>query len=110
MSHPVKAFQQALERQAAVKVAKITLDPKVIAQISRMTHGNSISESYVRGAEAIGAKRLAEKFKLIVKLVELEGHRPRGLGEYQYELYQEMLKQAEHVLDEASYQDFYQAF
>jgi hypothetical protein len=109
MTNPAKAFQEALERQAGVKVAK-NLNPKVIERLRRMTHGNNVSEAYVVGAEAIGAKHLAEKFKLIQQLVKLEGHKPAGLNDYQYGLYQEMMRQAKRTLDEAGFQEFYQSF
>jgi len=110
MSNPAKAFQQALERQAGVRVAKVVLDPKVLERIRRMTQGNHASESFVLGAEALGATHLAAKFKLILQLVKLEGYKPAGLNDYQYAVYQEMMKQAKQVLDEQSYQEFYNSF
>jgi len=98
-----------VKRQAFERIAK-NLDPKVIKRLRRMTHENNASEAYVVGAEAIGAKHLAEKFKLIQQLVKLEGHKPSGLNDYQYSLYQEMMHQAKQTLDEADFQEFYQSF
>jgi hypothetical protein len=107
MTNPAKAFQEALDRQ---KVGSKQLDPRVIERIRHLTHGNHTSESYVAGAEALGEKHLADKFKLIQQLVKLEGHRPSGLGDYQYNLYREMMTQAERTLDEAAFKEFYASF
>lgn len=81
-----------------------------IDKIRSMTRRNNHSEAYAAGAEALGARKLAKQFELLAQLRDLEGHMPRTLGDYQYQLYQDMMTYAKRVLDEDTYDQFYGSF
>lgn len=90
-----------------------SVDDKALAaipRIRRLTDGNHTSDAYAMGSAAIGARKLVKQFELIGQLIALEGHRSHHLGEYQYSLYEEMLKYAKQQLSPEVYEEFYGSF
>jgi len=85
-------------------------DPMKVKQIAKMVQQNNHQEAYAMGAKMLGATHLAKKFELIVQLHKLEGHMPKGLNDYSYSLYQEMMKHAQQTLEPAEYEQFHAAF
>lgn len=92
------------------KTASNNFDIGMVDRIKTLTGRNHHAEAYLFGAKMLGAPMLAKKFSLVQQLQDLEGHRPQGLGEYQYGLYKQMMQYAKQVLRPEEYELFYQAF
>jgi hypothetical protein len=85
-----------------MQLVEATKDP--IARIAAMTDSNDHGGALLAAAEYVGAKRLAEKVKLVNKLHDLEGHLPDGLDKYRYVLHKELKDFAEKKLEKAEFE------
>jgi hypothetical protein len=107
MGHQAERLADRYIEASSSRTAKF--DENTVKKIERLTDENQTSESYVLAAKMLGAKAYEKKFELIAELVKLEGHRHRGLGDYQYDLLQQFLHFAKQTLDEVEYQALYSA-
>ena len=99
-----------MDRQrVAARYNEATFD-RTIEIISDYTDRNHHDQAYLEGARYLGLRKLAQKFELIAELVEIEGHIPRDLSSYRYQLLQDLLDAAKKILPLPLYKRFHSSF
>lgn len=83
---------------------------KVVNKIARQTDINDHGGAILTGAELIGAKTIAERIKLVMKLHDIEGGLPKELSDYRYSLLKELRAEAAKKLDAVQLGHFESAF
>lgn len=81
-----------------------------INTIKTLTDYNDHTGAYILGAELLGANVLAEKFRLMEKMRDLENGMDSAMSDFQYALYQELMSNAKKQLSQDKYNTFYGSF
>jgi hypothetical protein len=92
------------------KAARAELDPIVLDKIKRLTDRNHHGEALIEGAKMLGLRRTIQKLELLGKLKDLESNSTHHLQEYQYQLYEEVMRFAKQQLSREDYDEFYGAY
>jgi len=80
------------------------------AAIAKMTDYNDHGGAIFAGANLIGAKSIAKRVELVMKIHEIEGGMPYDLMKYRTSLYKELMGLAKKKLSKDDFEKFHGAF
>jgi hypothetical protein len=93
-----------------VEESKSIISDEWVKKVKEMTDNNYHTEAQVEAAKILGDKKMIQKTELVVKLHELEGMLPKGLGDYSYSLGEQLDAMAKHKFSDADYEKFSSCF